>query len=173
MSATEEQQNQCPYVIGDDGLARLQEAHADAWIGLQRAHRELTRALEVALDERYGLSLSSLELLGRLAAAEQRRRQLSRLAAEVELSLSRVSRIIDSLQRRGLVRREPYPGDTRATNACLTDEGLALVRQAQASHLADVQRLFFDRLSESELQTLGEVFTRLLVSGGRATAPSA
>src|SRR5438045_462864 len=119
-------QGQCPYVIGDDGLARPQDARVDAWIGLQRAHRELTRALEAALYERYGLSLSSLELLGRLAASEQHRRQLSRLAADVELSLSRVSRIIDSLERRGLVEREPYPGDTRATNACLTAAGLAL-----------------------------------------------
>jgi DNA-binding MarR family transcriptional regulator len=160
--ATREDPNQCPYVIGDDGLARLRQPHADAWFGLQRVHRELTRSLDAALDERYGLSLSSLELLGRLAASEQHKRRLSRLAQDVGLSLSRVSRIIDSLQRRGLVQRRPYPGDTRATDACLTPAGLALVQEAQATHLADVQVGFFDRLSEPELRTLGAVFGRLL-----------
>jgi DNA-binding MarR family transcriptional regulator len=162
VSAAREEQEQCPYVIGDDGLARLRETHADAWFGLQRVHRELTRSLDAALDERYGLSLSSLELLGRLAASEQHKRRLSRLARDIGLSLSRVSRIADSLQRRGLLERRPYPGDTRATDACLTPAGLALVQEAQAAHLADVQAVFFDRLSESELRTLGEVFGRLL-----------
>lgn len=162
----------CPYVIGEDGLARLDRAHADAWIGLQRAHRELTRALELTLDEEYGLSLSALELLGRLASSEQRRQRLSRLADEIGLSVSRVSRIVDALERRELVERSPYPGDTRATNACLTDAGLALLAEAQCRHLADVQRAFFDRVSEAELLTLGEVFMRLL-SGGPATEPSA
>ena len=161
MSATREDPDQCPYVIGDDGLARLRDPHADAWIGLQRAHRELTRNLDASLDRRYGLSLSSLELLGRLAASEQHKRRLSRLARDTGLSLSRVSRITDSLERRGLIERRPYPSDTRATDACLTPAGLALVREAQATHLADVQAAFFDRLTDAELRTLGQVFGRL------------
>ena len=153
--------DRCAYVVGDDGMARLQGPHADAWAGLQRAHRELTRQLEATLDERYGLSLSALELLGRLATADDRRRRLSRLADDVELSLSRVSRIVDALERRGLVERQPCPEDTRATNAWLTDAGLALVREAQAEHLADVQRRFLDHLTAGELRTLGRVFGRL------------
>jgi DNA-binding MarR family transcriptional regulator len=153
--------DRCAYVVGEDGMARLQGPHADAWAGLQRAHRELTRDLEATLDERYGLSLSALELLGRLATADDRRRRLSRLADDVGLSLSRVSRIVDALERRGLVERQPCPEDTRATNAWLTDSGLALVRDAQAEHLADVQRRFLDRLTAGELRTLGRVFGRL------------
>ena len=153
--------DECAYALGDDGLLRLQGPHAEAWIGLQRAHRELMRELEAALGERHGLSLSALELLGRLAAEPERLLRLSRLAAEVGLSLSRVSRITDALEARGLVRREPCPEDSRATNARLTGAGLALVRDAQASHLDDVRRTFLDRLSADELRTLGEVFARL------------
>jgi DNA-binding MarR family transcriptional regulator len=154
--------DQCPFVIGDDGLARLEGPHADAWLGLQRAHRELMRALEASLESGFGLSISALEVLGRLAAADHRRRRLSRLAGDVGLSLSRVSRIVDSLERRGLVARQPYPDDTRATDACLTEAGYALLLEAQARHVADVQRVFFDRLGEAELETLGRAFTRLL-----------
>jgi DNA-binding MarR family transcriptional regulator len=77
------------------------------------------------------------------------------------LSVSRVSRIVDSLERRGLVARQPYPDDTRATDACLTEAGLELANQAQARHLADVQQLFFGHLTQAELRTLAEVFARL------------
>jgi phospholipase/carboxylesterase len=153
--------DRCAYVVGEDGLARLHGSHAQAWIGLQRAHRELTRRLESVLAERHGLSLTALELLGRLAAAEQRRQRLSRLAEEVGLSLSRVSRVVDALERRGLVQRQPCPEDSRATNAWLTDAGLALVRDAQAEHVAAVQRSFFDRLDAGELRVLADVFNRL------------
>jgi DNA-binding MarR family transcriptional regulator len=162
VTVTQQQGDQCSYVIDDDRLARLAGANADAWLGLNRAHRELTRKLEIALDHEYGLSLSALEVLGRLAASEERRRRLSRLATDVDLSVSRVSRIVDSLERRGLVERQPYPGDTRATNACLTEAGLTLAREAQMSHLAEVQRVFFDRLTDAQLQALGDVFARLL-----------
>ncbi len=159
MTATDP--DQCAYVVGDDGLARLHGSHAQAWTGLQRTHRELTRRLEAALEQRHGLSLTGLALLGRLAAAARRRQRLSRLAEEVGLSLSRGSRVVDALERRGLVERQPCPEDTRATNAWLTDAGLALVREAQAEHVAAVQSSFFDRLDAGELRVLADVFTRL------------
>jgi DNA-binding MarR family transcriptional regulator len=152
---TAAREDQCEYVLGDAG------PYAEAWLGLQRATRELNRVLEARLVESHGLSLSELELLGRLAASEHHRRRLSRLAFDVGLSLSRVSRIVDSLERRGLVARQPYPDDSRATDACLTDAGLKLLNQAQARHLADVQRLFFDRLTADEVQLLAYVFARL------------
>ncbi len=161
MTVLDHDSDRCSYIVGDDGLARLQGPHAQAWVGLQRAHRDLTRRLEATLVERHGLSLSALELLGRLAAADDRRRRLSRLATDVGLSVSRVSRIVDALEQRGLVERQACPEDTRATNAWLTDAGLELVRNAQTGHLADVQQSFFDRLDADELRTLADVFTRL------------
>jgi DNA-binding MarR family transcriptional regulator len=153
--------DRCAYVLGADGIARLNPPHADAWLGLLRAHRELTRRLDGALAERHGLSLSALEVLGRLAAAPERRRRLSRLAGDVQLSVSRVSRIVDALARRGLVERQACAEDSRATNVWLTDDGLALARTAQATHLDDVQRVFFDHLDAAELETLARVLGRL------------
>lgn len=161
MASNAPDQDQCAYVIGDDELARLRDEHAAAWLGWQRAHRRLSRQLEAALEQRHGLSLSSLELLGSLAAAPDRRRRLARLAEDVNLSISRVSRIVDSLCERGLVVREPCPEDARATIAKLTDEGLALARQAQGDHLVDVQEHFFDRLEGDEAKTLSAAFSRL------------
>jgi DNA-binding MarR family transcriptional regulator len=161
MAATAEQPSgACAYVVGADGLSRWSDAHAQAWIGLLETHRQLTRELDAELEARHGLSLSALELLGRLAAAPERRLRLSRLAEQANLSLSRVSRIVDALERRALVERRPCPADARAVNAHLTQRGLALAREAQATHFAGVQARFFDELSAAEVATLARVFSR-------------
>jgi DNA-binding MarR family transcriptional regulator len=150
----------CAYVVGEDGLSRWSDTHADAWIGLLETHRKLTRALDAELEASYGLSLSGLEILGRLAASPDRRLRLAVLAEETGLSLSRVSRIVDVLERRALVRRRPCPSDARAVNAHLTRTGLELAREAQAAHHAAVQERFFDHLRPAEIAMLSEVFTR-------------
>lgn len=153
----------CPFVIGEDGLARLGGEQARAWTGLLRAHRRLTRALEARLLDRHGLSLSALELLGRLAEADARQRpmRIARLAEQAALSLSRTSRLLDALERRGLVERQPCPDDSRASNVRLTPVGLKLARAAQADHLADVQRMFVAPLSARQLAVLAAAFDRL------------
>jgi len=151
----------CAYVIGPGGLARLHDKDAEAWTGLLRVHRRLMRELEAAQQDRYGLALSALELLGRLADAEEQRMRIARLAEQTGLSLSRTSRVIDSLEQRGLLARERCPEDSRASNVQLTRAGLRLAREAQAAHLADLQRLFFDRLTQRQISTLAAAFARL------------
>jgi len=157
----------CAYVLGPDGLARWREPFSGAWLGLLQSSRQLTRELESGLDARFGLSLSGLELLGRLATADGRRMRLSELAGLTGLTLSRISRIVDTMEARGLVERRTCTEDGRATNAWLTEAGLELARRAQEAHVEDVQRVFFARLSHDELETLSAVFARL---GRYATA---
>jgi DNA-binding MarR family transcriptional regulator len=150
----------CAFVVGDDGLARWSDLHADAWIGLLETHKRLTRALDAELEAQHGLSLSALEVLGRIAATDGRSLRLSLLAGESGLSLSRISRIVDSLEQRQLVRREACQRDARAVEAHLTDAGLQLARDGQATHFASVNERFFARLSSDELGTLAAVFGR-------------
>jgi DNA-binding MarR family transcriptional regulator len=148
------------YETDADGLAHWTEAHADAWIGLLETHKQLTRALDQELTAGHGLSLSGLELLARLAAADDRQMHLTALAGASGLSLSRVSRIIGALEERALVDRHSCPHDARAVHAQINDAGLALVRAAQATHFASVQAAFFDQLDDGEIQTLARVFGR-------------
>ena len=148
----------CSYETDEQGLAHWTEAHADAWIGLLETHKQLTRGLDAELTAQHGLSLSALELLARLAAAEDRQLHLTALAAASGLSLSRVSRIIDTLEGRRLVARLACPRDARAVHAKLSDSGLDLVIKAQTTHFASVQAAFFDQLDDEEIATLARVF---------------
>lgn len=132
--------------------------HADAWIGLLETHKRLTRELDARLGAEHGLTISSFELLTRLANAENRMLRPTTLAGEAGLSLSRVSRILDGLERRGLVERRPCAEDTRAKNAWLRPEGLELQRSAEETFFAGVEHLFFDHVTEDDLVTLARVF---------------
>jgi DNA-binding MarR family transcriptional regulator len=156
----EGQEPACPYIIGEDGLARWPQGNADAWIGLIETQKALTRSLDAELEAKHGLRLSAAEALGRLAAAPDHRLGLSKLAGGCGLSLSRISRIVDSLQERGLVVRQTSCTDARSTEAELTDEGLAYTLLTQATHVAFVQEHFFAQLSTAEIATLAEVFNR-------------
>src|SRR4051794_35554833 len=160
--ATNTDSKACSYVVGDDGLATWTDTHKDAWIGMLETHKLLTRALDAELEAEHGLSLSGVECLGRLAAADGRAMRLSALANETGLSLSRISRIVDTLEARELVQRRSSTEDARAVEAHLTDAGLQLVRQAQTSHFASVQERFFEQLSGEELAVLARVFARFV-----------
>src|SRR5947209_7949896 len=128
------------YELGDDGLARWSDVYASAWTGLLETHKRLTRQLEAELEAEYGLTLSPLEVLGRLAASAGRSLRLSVLAGACGLSLSRVSRIVDALEARGLVERRAVEEDARAVEGHITDAGLELLRRAQRGHFESVQR---------------------------------
>jgi DNA-binding MarR family transcriptional regulator len=159
-SAKNETEATCAYVLGDDGLATWTDTHADAWIGMLETHKRLTRALDAELESEFGLSLSGVEVLGRLAAAENRNLRLSILAGACGLSLSRISRIVDTLEARKLVERRASADDARAVEAHLLAAGLDLVRKAQSSHFESVQQRFFAHLSHAEIETLAGVFGR-------------
>jgi DNA-binding MarR family transcriptional regulator len=170
--ATQADTQPCAYVLGDDGLASWTDTHADAWIGMLETHKQLTRAMEAELEAEFGLSLSGVEVLGRLAAAQGRNLRLSVLAGECGLSLSRISRIVDTLEARKLVERRSATDDARAVEAHLLKAGLDLVRKAQATHFDSVQQRFFAQLSPAEIETLAGVFGRFAPRAASACTES-
>lgn len=150
------------YLMGDDIGREWTAEQRAAWGGFVAMSALLKRSHDRELEEGHGLSISMVGLLGRLAAAEHHVLRLTDLAAMTGLSLSRVSRIIDLLEQRELVARVRCPSDRRAINAQLTDEGLAIARQAQTTLRSAVQRDFFDGLEEDDVAALAVVFARLL-----------
>jgi DNA-binding MarR family transcriptional regulator len=145
-------------------------AEADAWIGLLETHKQVTRALDAELDAAHGLGLSTLELLSRLAAAGDAWPRLSALAAETGLSLTRVSRHMDALEKRGLVQRRKCETDSRAVEAHLTPLGEQVVADAEAAHAEAVRERFLAHMSAEEAATLARVFARFAPRAAEACA---
>ena len=76
------------------------------------------------------------------------------LAEQVFLSASGVTRLLDGLERHGLVERAACASDRRVVYAVLTDAGLAKLREASGSHLGQIDALFGASLDDEELEGL-------------------
>jgi DNA-binding MarR family transcriptional regulator len=133
---------------------RLTGAELAAWRGMLRVSVRVRRELDRRLRERHEISIADYDAFVALAERPGRRIRMSDLAEVILQPKSSVTRIVDGLERRGFVRREPSRVDARSTDAVLTDTGLALYRRAQRSHHDNVRELFLDRLSDAQLQHL-------------------
>jgi DNA-binding MarR family transcriptional regulator len=139
----------------------LDQEELQAWRGMLRAHAALTRELDAELTREHGLPLSSYEVLLFLADSEAGRMRMSELADSVLLSRSGLTRLVDRLERQGLLKRERCESDARGLFAEITPEGRRVFDAARQTHLDGVRRLFLSRFSRDELRTLGSLWAKL------------
>ena len=99
----------------------LSEQQMLAWRRFLRAHALVTRRLEDDLVAEHRLPLASYDVLVQLVEAPERRLRMSELAERVLLSRSGLTRLVDRLEREGLVRREACEDDARGLFTVLTD----------------------------------------------------
>jgi len=127
-----------------------------------RVHSALTKALDADLEAAHGLALSSYEVLIYLEDAPGRRLRMHDLAESVLLSRSGLTRLVDRMERDGLIARESCPEDARGSFAKLTPEGLRRLKEVQSTHRFGIRALFLDRLSPEDLDALGEIWEKVL-----------
>jgi len=128
---------------------------------LLRAHAASTRLLSAQLTADHGLTISDYEVLLRLAWAPDRRMRRVDLAEQVVLTASGITRLLEGLERSGYVARGTCDADRRVVYAVLTDDGLAKLREASHSHVAQVETYFTARFGEEELTDLAGLLGRL------------
>jgi DNA-binding MarR family transcriptional regulator len=129
-----------------------------------RAHRELVARLDAELIRDHNLPLSSYEVLITLADAPGQRLRMGELANELLLSRSGLTRLIDRLERQGLVKRRRCPEDARGWYAQLTEAGREKLVAARPAHREGVRRHFLDRLTDEDLDALALIWTKVTPS---------
>jgi DNA-binding MarR family transcriptional regulator len=132
-----------------------------AWRGMLRVHAALVRELDAELDAIHALPLSSYDVLIYLQSAPGKRLRMAELADSVLLSRSGVTRLVDRLEREGLIVRDTCTSDGRGCFAVLTDEGEEMLARARPTHLAGVRDRFLRHFSDAELILLGEFWERV------------
>jgi DNA-binding MarR family transcriptional regulator len=132
-----------------------------AWVRFLRAHAALTRELSSRLEALHELTLSDFDVLVQLYYAEGRRMRRIDLARSVLLTASGITRLLDGLERSGLVAKERCASDARVTYAVLTESGVRKIEDARESHLADIEELFGSRFSSEERDQLADLLARL------------
>jgi DNA-binding MarR family transcriptional regulator len=139
----------------------LDEEELAAWRGMLRAHAELVRTLDAELAREHDLPLSSYEVLLFLNDSEDGRMRMSELADSALLSRSGLTRLVDRLERQGLLKRARCASDARGLFAEITPEGRRVFAAARQTHLDGVRRLFLDRFSRAELRALGGLWQKV------------
>jgi DNA-binding MarR family transcriptional regulator len=139
----------------------LDEEELAAWRGMLRAHAELVRELDAELAREHDMPLSSYEVLLFLNDSEDGRMRMSELADSALLSRSGLTRLVDRLERQGLLKRERCTSDARGWFAEITPEGRRVFGAARKTHLDGVRRAFLSHFSRDELRTLGGLWQKL------------
>ena len=104
--------------------------------------------------EEHRLSAVEFEVLMRLARSPERRLRMTDLAGQTSLSTSGVTRVVDRMDRGGLVGRQACPTDRRSSYAVITEAGLRRLDEVVPGHVALLQQWFIGQLSPEELDAM-------------------
>ena len=141
---------------------QLSETELGAWRGMLRVHSALVKQLDAELSTAHKLPLSSYEVLLNLESAPGNKRRMAELADSVLLSRSGMTRLVDRLEKDGLLRRDTCTDDGRGAFAVLTENGAAALAEARRTHLDGVREKFLKQFDEGELRVLAEYWERVV-----------
>jgi DNA-binding MarR family transcriptional regulator len=144
----------------------LTDEQQTAWRPFAALLFRLPSLLDAQLQKDSGIGHFEYMVLAHLSEAPGRTLRMSELAAIASGSLSRLSHVVARLEAKGWVRRESCPGDGRFINAVLTESGWQKIGETAPGHVAAVQKLLIETLTQEELSSLGAISTQVLEAQG-------
>jgi DNA-binding MarR family transcriptional regulator len=142
----------------------VEDSGVEAWAALLRAHAAVVTVLEREMQTARRLPLSWYDVL--LSVSGSRGLRMQDLAGAVVLSRTRVSRVVDEMERAGLVERSANPADRRSTLVAATRRGRAELRAAAPVYLSGIRRHFTDLLTPEELACVQTALSRVVAAHG-------
>ncbi len=143
----------------------LSETEEVFWRALMRIVITLPRRLDYDLVHSVGVTANEYTTLMCLSEAPGRAMRMTELANAAALSGSRMTRLVDDLQARGLVTKRTSSDDARGNVAKLTPAGVAKLKKAWPTHLASVRSQVFDHVDPRAVElaagALAQIAARL------------
>lgn len=138
---------------------------------LVEASNELFSALRADLASVDPIPEQFLGVLIRLGRSPGGAMRMTQLAEEMTMTTSGLTRLVDRLETKGLVQRQPCPSDRRGFNAVLTDAGRSRLDSVLPHHIEHIAH-HLSVLSPAEIETLRRLLSKLRdgVRGGDAEA---
>jgi len=139
---------------------------AETWESLFRAQVAVMRKLQQGPAFRR-LALNEYDVLFTLSRCPSGWLRLNELNDNVLLSQSSLSRLVERLEKRGLVDRMPAPEDGRGVLLRLTDTGRELQKEIGREHIRDISALVTPALTPAEQKELARLTDKLRNSLGQ------
>jgi DNA-binding MarR family transcriptional regulator len=137
------------------------EAATLAWIGLMRAQQRLLSAIEKDFKEAALPPLAWYDVLWELVKADGGRLRPFEIEARTLLAQYNLSRLIDRLEREGLVQREAFDEDARGCWVVVTEKGRDTRKRMWQTYAPSIARHVGAKLSEGEARELATLLSRL------------
>ena len=131
-----------------------EESLADAFWAVARQLRETSQETLAPWDITPA-HLRALRVLSRHGAL-----RLSRLSDQLRIAPRSATEVADALESRGLIERQPDPGDRRATLVELTAHGRSVLDAIRAARGSEADRLF-GQLSSADQADLARILGQL------------
>lgn len=138
-----------------------------------RAQVQISRRLQADLLADHDLALGSYDVLMHLGETPGGRLRMNDLADRVLLSRSGLTRLVDRLQREGLVVRQSCASDARGLYAVLTPAGRARLDAATPTYQQGVREYVLSRLDDEDLRQFGHILDKLADEPGRPVSARA
>lgn len=132
-----------------------------AWARLVRAESLLEKRVHEALKAAGLPPLAWYDVLLELHRSRSGLRQYE-IGEEILLPKHNLSRLIDRLQREGLVERASCPEDGRGNIVRITPAGTRLLKQMWPTYGAVIYEHLEHRLTPAEISTLSDILHRLI-----------
>jgi len=139
----------------------LPESHLEAWRKYYVSFWRVYGAIESDLAAAGLPSLSWYDALYELYLAPEHHLRMSELARSALLSRSGLTRLVDKLEKAGLIHRTACPTDGRVQHAQLTAKGVEVLRKIWPVYRAGIAKYFGTHLSTAEAKQLATVFGRI------------
>jgi DNA-binding MarR family transcriptional regulator len=147
-----------PSLLSSQTVAAPAEESSKQFVAAFEAFVQAVRRARGSTAQNGGLTLSQYTLLTGLHARPRARVQ--DLAVQAGITPSTATRILDALERRGIVRRARAPEDRRSVTVRLTARGQRLLR-SQDAWLRARQLAFHDALPADEKALAPDLLLRL------------
>lgn len=152
--------------VGDGTIEDFVDDGFFAWMAVWKGQVLVVRAIERAMREHAGLSLTWGEVLSRLGAAPGARLRMQDLARQVFVSKSGISQVVSQMARRGLVIRQGDPDNLRVTYAVLTDEGRRLLQRSTTAFLGAISEHFSHHVTADEARVIAQAMNHVIRAHG-------
>lgn len=145
--------------------AQARAVNGVAWAtDLVRLEIALWDRVDARLRESHELPLAFFEPLLFISRARQRSMRVGDLARALRVTVGGTSKLVDRIERAGLIAREPDPDDRRASRVALTVAGKRKLTTAVRTYEAEVASILGGVLSPEEQQQMSDYVSRLLTS---------
>lgn len=148
------------------------ESVVHAWVQLVRAKQVVFAAIEHELKVAGFPPLSWYDILLELSAAEGNRLKAYEIERRTLLTQYNLSRLLDRLEREGLIERKTCPEDGRSRWILLTASGRALRRKMWPAYAAAINRHMGAKLNPAAAVELTALLKSLSGSTADKTATS-